>query len=187
MAYQDREEPKLRLILNKKDYYFSRERLIYLTGLCQVYLEEYPDLKEFDLPNPTFKGEDLCRFFHFLDTLQLPQDKDACLGLYRVAIYFCLNEKYMTILRHDMTKYFEGLGLDLTFDQRGIYSYQGFLDKFASDVRKAFGLPPSEAIFCNPGPQGSPGPTGEETGKEKAKKAKKDRKQIWNAQRRNRK
>ncbi len=177
MDYRSKEEFRLLLNLNKKGsqhYYFSRDRLYSLSGLCQVYLEEYPDLKEIDLTNPTFNGDELCLFFRFMDTLSLPESKEECLGLYRVATYFCLVERYMKILRDDMTKYFlEKFGFVLTFDDRGGYSYQGALDHMANLVARSFGLP--QGIMCNPGPQGMPGSTGEDT----AKKTKK-----WRAQKR---
>ena len=179
MTYRDKQERKLCLLLNKKKYFFSQDRLLRLSGLCQVYLEEYPQTEEIELLDPTFDGDNLCFFFQFLDTLDLPLGKEECLGLYHAAVYFCLVEKYTKLLRDAMATYFlDKLELVITFDDHGSYICREILTQLEGVIRAAFGLPP-QGIQCNPGSQGQPGVQSDE-----AKKEKKDRKQARRAERR---
>lgn len=175
MIYHGEEELRLCLILNRKNYYFSQDRLLHLSGLCQVYLEEYPETKEINLSDPTFDGDDLCLFFRFLDILDLPLNKEECLSLYQTAVYFCLIEKYMKILRDDITKYFiDKLNLVITFDQHGRYICQDITERVTNNIRTNFfdcvtdydssGLGVREVIS--------------------KKQEKKNRKQAWRAERR---
>ena len=181
MVYREKQESKICLILNKENYYFSRDRLFRLSGFCQVYLEEYPQTEEINLSDQTFTGDDLCLFFQFLDTLDLPVGKESCLGLYQTAIYFCLVEKYMKLLRDNMTKYFlDKLGLVITFNNCGGYNCQKIAKKLADDIATSIGLSSFRGPRWVAGPVGPCGIGRSITDKEE----KKQRKQVWRAQRR---